>query len=97
MRSARRTPHSEPRAGFQFRARLGARIRRYREALGLSREAAARKSPKLSARNWTAVERGESWPGPETLAAIAKVLGVKVSELWAAETRSGRPTRPASS
>lgn len=62
---------------------LGRNVRAARLAAGLTLEAVAAKAG-ISVRSVTRVERAEHVPRPETLAAIAKVLGTTPAELGAA-------------
>jgi transcriptional regulator with XRE-family HTH domain len=55
-------------------------IRQFRANLGLSQEELAEKAG-VSVPFMGAVERGEKWPGPETIAGIAFGLGVEACDL----------------
>lgn len=73
-------------AGKSFGARLGARVRARREALGLSQAELAEKVD-ISANYVSVLERGVKLPTLDTLVILAKGLGVPVSELLG-ETRA---------
>ncbi len=67
-------------AGKSFGARLGARLRARREALGLSQAELAEKV-RISPNYVSVLERGLKLPALDTLVALAKALGVPVSDL----------------
>jgi transcriptional regulator with XRE-family HTH domain len=62
--------------GELLKTLLSQNIRLYRETLGYSQEELAEKAG-ISPPFLGAVERGEKWPGPDTLAGIA--MGLKVN------------------
>ena len=67
-------------AGKSFGQRLGARLRARREALGMSQAELGEKAG-ISANYVGVLERGLKLPTLDTLVALAKALGVPVSEL----------------
>lgn len=67
-------------AGKSFGARLGARLRARREALGWSQAELAEKV-RISTNYVGVLERGLKLPTLDTLLALAKALGVPASEL----------------
>ncbi len=67
-------------AGKSFGARLGARLRARREALGLSQAELAERVD-ISANYVGVLERGLKLPTLDKLFALAKALGVPASEL----------------
>ncbi|MDC3956886.1 helix-turn-helix transcriptional regulator [Polyangium jinanense] len=67
-------------AGKSFSARLGARLRARREALGLSQAELAEKVD-ISANYVGVLERGLKLPTLDTLVALAKALDVPVADL----------------
>lgn len=62
------------------RGTIGLAIKRRRESLGLSQEAAAAKAG-IEQTNWARWERGAYRPTPVSLERIAEALGVEVSDL----------------
>lgn len=69
-----------------FLEALGRRIERRREELHLSRAEIARRMPgKVNENQVYRWERGKHLPKPDTLEALADVLGVSVAELMAPE------------
>lgn len=68
----------------EFVERLGARMREQRETLGLSMAEVARRMPgKVSENQVYRWELGKHQPKPDTLEALAKVLGTTVATLMA--------------
>jgi transcriptional regulator with XRE-family HTH domain len=72
---------------------FGARLRRLREAVGLSRTEFAAACTRLGRRTeWNDIihyERGNYWPRVPTFAALARVLGVSMDVLWYGEQEAG--------
>ena len=70
--------------GEIIRKFLGQNIRLYRESMGFSQELLAEKAG-ISAPYLSSLERGEKWPGVDTLAGIALGLDVKPYDLFKPE------------
>jgi transcriptional regulator with XRE-family HTH domain len=72
------------RHGETIKSLLGQNIRLYREAIGFSQEQLAEKAG-ISAPFLGSLERGEKWPGVDTLAGIALGLNVNTYDLFKPE------------
>jgi transcriptional regulator with XRE-family HTH domain len=68
---------------------LSQNVRLYRETIGFSQEELAEKAG-ISSPFLGAIERGEKWPGPETLAGIAAGLKVHPYDLFKPEQTVSR-------
>ncbi|HKO57417.1 MAG TPA: helix-turn-helix transcriptional regulator [Thermoanaerobaculia bacterium] len=69
-----------PRRDTAALRRLGTRVRKERDARGLSQEALAWEA-KIHTNHLSSIERGEANPSFLVLLSISRVLGVKLSEL----------------
>jgi transcriptional regulator with XRE-family HTH domain len=78
--------------GEALAALLSRNIKSFRTHSGLSQAALAEKAG-VSAPYMGAVERGEKWPGPATLAEIAHSLGLEPYDLLKPENRSFRDVK----
>jgi len=78
--------------GEALRGLVGLNIRRLRAGSGLSQEELAERA-EISAPYMGALERGEKWPGPDTLASIAGGLGVEPHDLMRPEGAASREAR----
>jgi transcriptional regulator with XRE-family HTH domain len=67
-------------------------LRQFRANLGWSQEDLAEKA-EVSLPFLGAVERGEKWPGPQTIASIALALGVEPYDLFKPEGAAVRNVR----
>ena len=67
-------------------------IRQFRANLGLSQEELAEKAG-ISLHFLGAVERGEKWPSPQTIAGIASGLGLDPCDLFRPEDAAARNVR----
>ena len=72
------------RKGEALKGLLSQNIRRFRELSGFSQEELAEKAG-ISLPFLGALERGEKWPSPSTLAGIAHGLGVNAHDLMKPE------------
>jgi len=72
--------------GENIRSLLSSNVRLYREDLGYTQEELAEKAG-ISPPFLGAIERGEKWPSPETLAGIAAGLMVNPCDLLKPEQR----------
>lgn len=77
------------RQGDAVKSLLGGNIRLFREAEGYSQEELAEKA-EISPPYLGAIERGEKWPGPETLWGIASGLKVNIYDLMKPENTVSR-------
>jgi len=61
---------------------FGRRVRAARKAANLSREKAVEKAGLGSANYLGEIERGEKWPAPEKIEALARAFGVSVASFF---------------
>ena len=75
-----------------MRSLVGLNIRRFRLNAGLSQEELAERAD-ISVPYMGALERGEKWPGPDTLVGLARGLGVEPHDLMRPEEAASREIR----
>jgi transcriptional regulator with XRE-family HTH domain len=68
---------------------LGANIKRLRKRAGIRTQEELAERSKLSEQMVKLVETGKRWPSPATTEAIAKAIGVTISELFGEESQAG--------
>ena len=78
--------------GEMLRSLLSRNIRQFRVDSGLSQAELAEKAG-ISTPYLGAVERGDKWPSPATLADIAYSLGIEAYDLFKPESASSREVR----
>jgi len=78
--------------GNALKSLLSGNIRLFRVDSGLSQAELAEKAG-ISTPYLGAVERGDKWPSPATLAEIARGLGVEPYDLFKPESASSREVR----
>ena len=80
------------RKGDALKALLSRNIKQFRVISGLSLEELAEKAG-ISVPYLSAIERGDKWPSPATLAEIAHSLGLEPHDLLRPESASSREVR----
>ena len=78
--------------GGAAKSQLGRNIKMFRVSSNLTQEELAEKAG-ISVTYLGAIERGEKWPGPETLSEIARTLKVELYCFFTPESPSSREVR----